>query len=111
MVKSSRTTKYLHRFINISRTAKILPKYIFKAERLKFEREMKITDTASFGKALRERRKTLGYTQQYISDFTGFSVSFISDLERGKETAELGKAIYLANLLGLDVDITLRGST
>ena len=70
---------------------------------------MQAFEAKDFGKALRERRKALGYTQQYLSDFCGFSVSFISDLERGKETAELGKAIYLANLLGLDVTLTPRG--
>lgn len=64
---------------------------------------MKITDSKSFGAALRAKRKKLGYTQGYVAEFTGFSVSFISDLERGKETAELGKAIFLANLLGLDL--------
>ena len=61
-----------------------------------------ITDAVSFGKAIRERRKALGYTQAFLSEYTGFSVSFISDLENGKSTAELGKAIYLANMLGLD---------
>ena len=70
---------------------------------------MAVTDAKSFGKALRDRRKALGYTQAYLSEFTGFSVSFISDLERGKETAELGKAIYLANMLGLDINVTARG--
>lgn len=70
---------------------------------------MKISDSSDFGKALRIRRKSLGYTQQYISDYTGFSVSFISDLERGKETAEIGKALFLANLLGLDVITEERG--
>lgn len=70
---------------------------------------MKITDPASFGKAIREKRKELGHTQSYLSDFTGFSVSFISDLERGKKTAELGKAIDLANILGLDIEIVSRG--
>ena len=68
-----------------------------------------ITDTVSFGSALRERRKALGYTQAFISEFSGFSVSFISDLENGKSTAELGKAIFLANLLGLDLKLTPRG--
>ena len=59
---------------------------------------------------LKKRRKELGYTQGYISDFTGFSVSFISDLENGKKkTAELGKAIKYANLLGLDVKLEVRG--
>ena len=61
-----------------------------------------ITDAKSFGAVLRQRRKALGYTQAYLAEFTGFSVSFISDLENGKPTAELGKSIYLANLLGLD---------
>lgn len=67
-----------------------------------------VTDPASFGKVLRNRRKRLGYTQAYISEFCGLSVSFISDLENGKETAELGKAILLANLLGIDVMLNER---
>ena len=64
---------------------------------------MQITSAASFGKAIRERRKELSYTQVFLAEFSGLSVSFISDLENGKRTAELEKAIYLANLLGLDV--------
>lgn len=70
---------------------------------------MKITDAKSYGEAIRNRRKELGYTQAYLAEFTGFSVSFISDLERGKATAEIGKAIYLANLLGMDLCIEKRG--
>ena len=34
--------------------------------------------------------------------------SVISDLEKGKPTAELGKAIFLANVLGLDIEIKQR---
>ena len=71
---------------------------------------MVISNAADFGKALKERRKELGYTQRYISEFTGFSISFISDLENGKSTAELGKAIYLANMLGLDIAVNARGN-
>lgn len=67
-----------------------------------------IADAKAFGAALRERRKSLGYTQAFLSEFSGFSVSFISDLENGKSTAELGKAIYLASLLGLDCSLTPR---
>ena len=68
-----------------------------------------ITDAVSFGQMLRLRRKELGYTQVFLSEFSGFSVSFISDLENGKSTAELGKAVYLANLLGLDCSLSPRG--
>ena len=71
---------------------------------------MKITGSKDFGACLRTRRKELGYTQAYLAAYTGFSVSFISDLERGKETAELGKAIYLVNLLGMDCMLTNRSS-
>ena len=71
---------------------------------------MKIKDVDDFGKKIKERRRKLGYTQKYISDFTGFSVSFISDLENGKKTIELGKALQLANILGMDVILQERGN-
>lgn len=64
---------------------------------------MKITDSVQFGKAIKNRRKELNYTQKTVSDFTGFSISYLSDLENGKPTTELGKAIYIANLLGIDL--------
>ncbi len=64
---------------------------------------MKIYDSMEFGKAVKKRRKEMGYTQKYLSDFTGYSASFISDLENGKSTIELDKAIKLANILGLDI--------
>ena len=64
---------------------------------------MRITSAAAFGEAIRARRKELHYTQGFLSVFSGLSVSFISDLENGKKTAELEKAFYLANLLGLDI--------
>ena len=70
---------------------------------------MKITDTASLGNAIRSRRKELNYTQGYISEITGLSVSFLSDLENGKPTAEIGKTIEVINLLGLDILVEARG--
>lgn len=70
---------------------------------------MKITDAVSFGRALRQRRKDLHYTQAFLAEFSGLSVSFISDLENGKSTTELGKALFLSNLLGLDCSLDSRG--
>ena len=60
---------------------------------------MNISSTIDFGEAIRKRRKELGYTQGYISEVTGFSTSFISDLENGKPSTELGKALHLAHML------------
>ena len=70
---------------------------------------MKLTDTKDFGLAIKMRRKKLGYTQAYIAETTGISASFISDLENGKKTAELGKALLIANLLGMDIEMKERG--
>ncbi len=75
---------------------------------MRSEISMKIRSAEEFGKILRQRRKELGYTQKYLSDFCGFSISFISDLENGKPTVELGKTLYLANLLGLDIVSVVR---
>ena len=70
---------------------------------------MKVTDSKSLGQVIRLRRKELHYTQAYLSEFTGLSVTFISDLERGKPTAEIEKTLKLINVLGLDLLIERRG--
>ena len=71
--------------------------------------KVKITDSKSLGSIIRERRKELKYTQAYVSEFTGFSISFISDVERGKPTAEIEKTIKLINILGLDIMVEKSG--
>lgn len=63
---------------------------------------MKILDVISLGSAIKERRKELNYTQKFLSEVTGLSSSFISDLEHGKETTEIGKVLFLINTLGLN---------
>ena len=70
---------------------------------------MKITDAKVLGEAIRTRRKELNYTQAYLSEFTGLSISFISDLERGKPTAEIEKTLQLIHTLGLDLLLEKRG--
>lgn len=70
---------------------------------------MKIKNSKDLGLTIRTRRKELGYTQQYLSETTGLSTSFLSNLENGKETAEIGKAILVVNILGLDINIETRG--
>ena len=69
---------------------------------------MKIRSVEELGEAIRTRRKELHYTQAFLTEFTGFSVSFISDVERGKATAEIGKTLQLLMILGLDLSVERR---
>lgn len=69
---------------------------------------MKIRSVEELGVAIRTRRKDLHYTQAFLAEFTGFSVSFISDVERGKATAEIGKTLQLLMILGLDLSVERR---
>ena len=69
---------------------------------------MKIKSVEELGEAIRTRRKELHYTQAFLAEFTGFSVSFISDVERGKATAEIGKTLQLLMILGLDLSVERR---
>ena len=69
---------------------------------------MKIKSVEELGEAIRTRRKELHYTQAFLAEFTGFSVSFISDVERGKATAEIGKTLHLLMILGLDLSVERR---
>lgn len=64
---------------------------------------MKILNCKEFGAACKKRRKELGYTQRYLAEASGLSTSFISDVENGKATVELGRAMQLAKLIGMDL--------
>ncbi|MCL2136556.1 MAG: helix-turn-helix domain-containing protein [Coriobacteriia bacterium] len=70
---------------------------------------MKINNPEELGKAIRLRRKELGYTQTELADYSGCSLTFVSSLERGKMTAELGKAMMVINTLGVDLLFEQRG--
>lgn len=69
---------------------------------------MVYTNAKEFGELIRQRRKELGYTQSFLSEFSGLSISFLSDLENGKKTIQMEKAILVANLLGMDCRIENR---
>lgn len=69
---------------------------------------MKANDASALGKVIKDRRKELGLKQKDVADATGFSVSFISDLENGKPTAELGKSLHIINMLGMDINVDAR---
>ena len=68
-----------------------------------------VKTTKELGRAIRTRRKELGYTQAFLSDYAGVSASFLSELENGKETIQLGKAMAIMSLLGMDMAVMKRG--
>ncbi|MDO4400907.1 MAG: helix-turn-helix domain-containing protein [Coriobacteriia bacterium] len=66
---------------------------------------MQIIDTNDFGHAVRQARKARGLSQQQLADLSGVGITFVSNLERGKTTSELEKAIQVALTAGLDIDM------
>ena len=75
-----------------------------------FQQPQRVKDAADLGSVIRLRRKQLGLTQQELADACGCSIMYLSNLERGKETAELGIALRIVNLLGLDMTLSERGA-
>jgi y4mF family transcriptional regulator len=60
------------------------------------------------GRALRERRKQQGATQAEFASLCGVGVRFISDLENGKSTVQIGKVLQVIQCLGLELGIRTR---
>ncbi|MDE0100801.1 MAG: hypothetical protein OXN89_00330 [Bryobacterales bacterium] len=69
-----------------------------------------VRSTREPGQIMRSHRKKAGWTLEKLSGFANLSMRFLSELERGKETAEIGKAIHGLRLLGLEVVILPRHS-
>jgi HTH-type transcriptional regulator/antitoxin HipB len=70
-----------------------------------------IFDTKSLGIIVRQQRKSQGATQVEFASLCGVGVRFISDLENGKATIEIGKTLQVLNSLGLELVIQPRGWT
>lgn len=66
---------------------------------------MIIQDADAFGKAVRARRKSLGLRQSELALIAGVGVRFIVDLESGKGTCQLGKALAVAGALKISLAI------
>ena len=64
---------------------------------------MRIESVKDLGKAIRKRRKKLRVTQAELAASAGVGLMFVSLLENGKETSEVGKVFQVIETLGLDV--------
>ena len=72
---------------------------------------MRIKNPEDLGTAIRQRRKERGLTQQELADACGCSIMYLSSLERGKQTAEIGIALRIVNTLALDIELIPRGAS
>ena len=62
-----------------------------------------LPDMTALGALIRSRRKALRLTQAGLGGLSGVSHKFINEIEQGKETAEIGKVIRVAQMLGIDL--------
>jgi HTH-type transcriptional regulator / antitoxin HipB len=67
---------------------------------------MRIKNVEQFGNVIRNRRKRLKITQKELAMTCGTGLRFIVDLEKGKSTCQIGKALQVPQALGLVIEIT-----
>ncbi len=65
-------------------------------------------DIQTIGKKIRQKRKTLKLTQRQVAGLCNVGTRFLSELENGKPTAEIGLVMKVLNNLGMDLNISER---
>ena len=73
------------------------------------DQPQKIQDTTTLGTKIRQARKAQGLTQQQLADSAGVGVRFLSELERGKDSAEVGLVLQVLHSVGYEVVLEPRG--
>ena len=66
---------------------------------------------AQVGELVRDTRKSLGVTQKDLALTAGTGLRFVIDLEKGKETCEIGKALRVLQTLGIRITLTPPAAT
>jgi y4mF family transcriptional regulator len=68
----------------------------------------KVVTAADVGMAIRKKRKEDGLTLADAAALCGVGYRFMSDLENGKKTLQIGKVLKVMTGLGLDMAIDVR---
>lgn len=66
---------------------------------------MNIRNTEQLGQAIRLKRRQLGVSQKELAMTCGTGMRFIVDLEKGKPTCHIGKALQVVQALGIKLQI------
>jgi len=77
---------------------------------LKGVKDLKYTPQ-DIGRLVRETRKGFGVTQKALALTSGTGLRFIIELERGKETAEIGKVLTILQTLGIQLTLAPPAAT
>ena len=68
-----------------------------------------IVTPEQMGAVIRAKRKQDGLTQADAAALCGVGTRFLGELERGKETAQVGKMLQILQGLGLEINMTAKG--
>ena len=70
---------------------------------------MKITVEAELGRVVRDRRNSVGMTQEDLASLTGIPQATLSKIERGAAPATFDTYLRLCHALGIDLLAEGRG--
>lgn len=59
------------------------------------------------GQLVKATRKSMGITQKGLALTAGTGARFIIELERGKETSQIGKVLMVLRTLGIKITFTV----
>jgi HTH-type transcriptional regulator / antitoxin HipB len=62
--------------------------------------------TLELGNLIRETRKALKVTQRDLALTSGSGLRFIIELEKGKNTCQIGKVLSVLHTLGITITLT-----
>jgi HTH-type transcriptional regulator / antitoxin HipB len=62
-----------------------------------------ITNPFVLGRLIRDERKRQGLTQMMLAGLAGVGPRLIIEIEKGKESAEIGKVLHVMATLGIDL--------
>ena len=66
---------------------------------------MQIKTVEDIGKLIKETRKKQNLTQVQLAQLTNVGTRFLSDLENGKPTCEVGKILKVLSNLGIKLEV------
>jgi HTH-type transcriptional regulator/antitoxin HipB len=67
---------------------------------------MRIKNALDFGKLVLATRKNAKLTQAQLAAASGTGERFVRELEKGKATCQLEKALLIAQMLGIKLEAT-----